>query len=227
MEYEIIGKPFPVVVCELKQGEKMLCDSGAMSWMDPVMEMGTTSNGGFGKVMGRMFSGETVFLNTYTAKADGKIAFVSSFPGDIKQYDIAPGKELIIQKSAFLACEENVVTQLHFNKKAKTGLFGGEGFIMNKLSGEGKVFVEIDGSTVEYELAEGQELIVNTGNVAVMDATCTMTTQTVSGLKNKFFGGEGWFNTIVTGPGKVLLQTMPVSSVAATLAGYLPNNDGR
>ena len=187
MEYEIKGVPLPVVICYLKKGDVMLSDSGAMAWMDPCMEMGTTSNGGIGKAFGRMFSGETMFLNSYTANADGKIAFSSSFPGEIRKYDIEPGKEIVIQKSSYLASEPTVERTIFFNKKAMTGIFGGEGFIMNKLSGKGTVFVEIDGATVEYDLAPGQKIVVDTGYVAVMDATCTMTTQSVPGLKNKMF----------------------------------------
>lgn len=222
MEFEILGTPLPVVVCHLKKGEVMVSDSGAMAWMDPCMEMATTSNGGLGKAFGRMFSGETMFLNTYTANADGKIAFASSFPGEIRKYDIAPGKEIIVQKSAFLASEPGVERTVFFNKKAMTGIFGGEGFIMNKLSGQGSVFVEIDGATVEYDLAPGEQIIVDTGYVAVMDATCQMTTQSVQGLKNKMLGGEGFFNTVVTGPGRVVLQTMPISSIASSLAPFFP-----
>lgn len=221
MEYEIIGGSLPVVVCHLKRGETLLSDAGGMSWMDPCMEMETTSNGGFGKALGRMFSGETLFLNRYTAKADGKIAFASSFPGEIRKYDIAPGKEIVVQKSAFLASEPTVERNVFFNKKAMTGIFGGEGFIMNKYSGHGTMFVEIDGAAIEYELAPGQQLIVSTGHVVVMDATCTMSTQSVSGMKNKLLGGEGFFNTVITGPGKVVLQTMPITSVAAAIQPYI------
>ncbi len=221
MEYEIVGTPLPAVICHLKKGDMMLSDSGAMAWMDPCMEMGTTSNGGIGKAFGRMFSGETMFLNTYTANGDGKIAFASSFPGEIRKYDIEPGKEIVVQKSAFLASEPTVERTTFFNKKAMTGIFGGEGFIMSKLSGKGTVFVEIDGATVEYDLAPGQQIVVDTGYVAVMDATCTMTTQSVKGLKNKMLGGEGFFNTVITGPGRVVLQTMPISAIAGTLAGMI------
>ena len=187
------------------------------------MVMETTSNGGFGKAFGRMLSGETMFLNKYTAKANGKIAFASSFPGEVRCYEIEPGKEIIVQKSAFLASTPNVERTVFFNKKAMTGIFGGEGFIMNKLSGRGTVFVEIDGSTVEYDLAANQQLIVDTGYVAVMDATCKMETQSVAGIKNKMLGGEGFFNTIVTGPGHVVIQTMPISAIASSLAKFFPS----
>lgn len=223
MEFEIKGAPFPVVLCHLNKGEVMLSDSGAMAWMDPCMEMSTTSHGGMGKAFGRMFSGETMFLNAYTANANGKIAFASSFPGEIRKYDIEQGKEIVVQKSAFLASQPTVERTVFFNKKAMTGIFGGEGFIMNKLSGHGTVFIEIDGSTVEYDLAPGQQIIVDTGYVAVMDATCTMATQSVPGIKNKFLGGEGFFNTIVTGPGHVVIQTMPISAIAASLSQFFPS----
>ncbi|MEG0276511.1 MAG: TIGR00266 family protein [Coprobacillus sp.] len=223
MEYEIKGAPFPVVLCYLNKGEVMLSDSGAMAWMDPCMEMSTTSNGGIGKAFGRMFSGETMFLNAYTANANGKIAFASSFPGEIRTYNIEPGKEIVVQKSAFLASQPTVERTIFFNKKAMTGIFGGEGFVMNKLSGHGTVFIEIDGSTVEYDLAPGQQIIVDTGYVSVMDATCTMATQSVPGIKNKFLGGEGFFNTIVTGPGHVVIQTMPISAIAASLSQFFPS----
>lgn len=223
MRYEIVGSPFPVVICYLESGESVLSDSGSMAFMDPCMVMDTTSNGGFGKAFGRMLSGETMFLNKYTAKANGKIAFASSFPGEVRCYEIEPGKEIVVQKSAFLASTPNVERSVFFNKKAMTGIFGGEGFIMNKLSGQGTVFVEIDGSTVEYDLAPDQQLIVDTGYVAVMDATCRMETQSVSGIKNKMLGGEGFFNTVVTGPGHVVIQTMPISAIAGSLARFFPS----
>lgn len=219
MKYEIIGDTLPVVICHLNRGEKMITDSGAMSWMDPCIKM-ETSGGGAGAVFGRMFSGETLFRNIYTASDDGLIAFASSFPGNILALDIEPGKEVIIQKSAFLASEEGVNTSVFFNKKASSGFFGGEGFILTKLSGRGKCFVEIDGSTVEYNLLPGQQMIIDTGYLALMDATCKMEIQSVSGLKNKFLGGEGFFNTVVTGPGRIVVQTMPISAVAAVLSPY-------
>jgi len=223
MEFEIKGTPFPVVVCYLNKGESMLSDSGAMAWMDPCMEMDTTSNGGIGKAFGRMFSGETMFLNRYKALENGKIAFASSFPGEIRHIDVGPGKEIVVQKSSFLASEEGVERTTFFAKKFSAGIFGGEGFIMSKFSGHGSLFVEIDGSLAEYELAPGQQIVVDSGYLAMMDATCQMEVKTVSGLKNKMFGGEGLFNTVITGPGKVYLQTMPISAIAGSIMGFLPS----
>lgn len=223
MRYEIKGDTLPVVVCYLENGERMITERGSMSWMSPNMKMETTSNGGIGKAFGRMFSGEALFQNRYTATGgNGMIAFASSFPGQIVARQIASGQELIVQKSGFLASEEGVDLSIFFQKKFGAGLFGGEGFIMQRLSGNGIAFLEFDGHVVEYELRPGQQIVVDTGYLAAMDATCSMEIQTVPGLKNMVFGGEGVFNTVVTGPGHVWLQTMPISSVAGELLRYMP-----
>ncbi len=193
--------------------------------MSPNMEMKTTSNGGFGKAMGRMFAGEAIFQNVYTAVGGpGMIAFASSFPGSIRCYDVTPQEPLIVQKTGFLASEVGVELSVHFKKRLGAGFFGGEGFIMQKVSGNGKVFVEINGHAVEYNLREGQSIIVDTGNLAVMSASCTMDIVPVRGAKNVLFGGEGLFNTIVTGPGRVVLQTMPISVLAAAVAPHVTTN---
>lgn len=222
MRYEIKGEPMPVVICEVDDGETLISEAGAMSWMTPNMEMQTTG-GGVGKVFGRMFSGESLFQNRYTAKGGpGMIAFSSSFPGAIRAIQITPDRPLIVQKSGFLASEAGVELSVFFQKKIAAGFFGGEGFIMQKLSGHGTAFIEIDGSTVEYNLAPGQQMIVDTGYLAMMDATCTMDVKTVSGVKNVLFGGESLFNTVVTGPGRIILQTMPVSGFAGAISKVLP-----
>ena len=224
MQYEIKGEPLPVVICHLEAGESMNCESGSMSWMSPNMDMKTSSGGGVGKMFGKMLSGENLFTNTYTAKGgEGMIAFASSFPGSIRAVEIGPGRSVVVQKGGFLASEQGVELSVFFQKKAMGGFFGGEGFIMQKLSGNGIAFIEIDGSVVEYDLAAGEQLIIDTGYVAMMDATCTMDVQSVKGLKNKFLGGEGLFNTIVTGPGKVWLQTMPAANFASVLASMIPS----
>ena len=225
MKYQILGDTLPVVVCELENGEKMITEGGGMSWMSPNMKMETTTNGGIGKAFGRMFSGEKIFQNIYTAQGNGMIAFASSFPGSIKAFDIAPGQEMIFQKSAFLAGESGVEMSVFFNKKLGAGLFGGEGFIMQRISGYGTVFAEFDGHVVEYELQPGQKIIVDTGYIAAMSATCSMDIQAVPGMKNMLFGGEGIFNTVVTGPGHIWLQTMPISNVAGALRPYIPTGN--
>ena len=226
MKYEIKVETLPVVICQLEAGEKMLTEGGGMSWMSSNMKMETTSNGGVGKALGRMFAGEKLFQNIYTAQGGpGMIAFASSFPGSIRAFEISPGNELICQKSVFLAGEIGIDLSVFFNKKIGSGLFGGEGFVMQKLSGNGIVFGEFDGHVIEYSLKAGQQLIVDTGHLAAMSATCNMEIQTVPGMKNKFLGGEGLFNTVITGPGHVWLQTMPLSNVAGVLRPYFPSGN--
>ena len=226
MKYEIKGEPMPVVICQLQSGETLNCEAGSMSWMTPNMQM-ETSGGGAGKMFGRMFSGESMFQNKYTAQGgDGTIAFASSFPGSIRAVEIDPSHPVVIQKRGYLASETGVELSVFFQKKGMAGLFGGEGFIMQKLSGHGVAFLEFDGSTVEYDLSAGQRLIVNTGNVAMIDATCSIDVQQVKGVKNVLFGGEGLFNTVITGPGRVILQTMPLSGFVSNIARMLPAKNG-
>lgn len=226
MKYQIVGDTLPAVICQLEPGEKMITEGGGMSWMSPNMLMETTSNGGIGKMFGRMFSGEKMFQNVYTAQdGEGMIAFASCFPGSIRAFEIAPGQEMILQKSAFLAGEVGIEMSIFFNKKLGTGFFGGEGFIMQRISGQGTVFAEFDGHVVEYELAPGQQIVVDTGHLAAMTASCQMDIRSVPGVKNMLFGGEGIFNTIITGPGRVWLQTMPISNVAGVLRPYMPSGD--
>ena len=215
----------PVVICELDPGESIISEAGAMSWMSPNMQMETVG-GGVGKAFGRMFSGESLFQNRYTAMGgSGTIAFASSFPGAIRAIEIDPSHPIVVQKRGFLAADPSVELSVFFRKKVASGLFGGEGFIMQKISGHGIAFVEIDGSTVEYDLAPGEKLISSTGQVAIMDATCSMDIQTVKGVKNVLFGGEGLFNTVITGPGHVVMQTMPLSNFAGAIASMMPSKN--
>ncbi len=221
MNFTIEGEPLPVVICNLENGETMITEKGAMSWMSPNMKM-ETKGGGFGKMIGRAFSGEAMFQNLYTAQnGPGMIAFASSFPGSIRPFQIGPGMEIIAQKSAFLASTSGVQLSVHFQKKLGGGFFGGEGFIMQKLSGNGTAFLEFDGHVKEYELAPGQQLIIDTGYLAAMTGSCQMDVQTVPGLKNAIFGGEGLFNTVVTGPGRVWIQTMPINQMAGVIAPHI------
>ena len=224
MQYEIVGGAFPVVVCHLAQGEQMKTESGSMVWMDPCMEMSTTG-GGIGKMFGKAISGESMFQNIYTARANGMIAFGSSFPGTIKELRIAPGADIIVQKKAFLASEMGVELSVFFNQKLSGGLFGGEGFIMQRLAGAGTAFIEVDGGFVEYQLAPRQQLIVDTGNVLGFTGGVNLEIQRVKGAKNIVFGGEGLFNTVLTGPGVVWLQTMPLVGLAAAIAPYIPSGN--
>lgn len=222
MQYEVKGAPFPVVVCNLAPGESVRCQKGAMCWMSPNMEMATTT-GGLGKMFGKALTGESLTENQYTAQGGpGMIAFGSGVPGNILAIDVTGGRTIVAQKRSFLASEMGVNVETHFQKKGAAGFFGGEGFIMQKFSGQGNVFLEVDGSTIEYQLQPGQTIIVDTGSLAAMDASVNMDIQMIKGLGNMLGGGEGLFNTVLTGPGRVWLQTMPVSSLAGALIPYLP-----
>ena len=222
MRYEIKGSPLPVVECTLEAGESIICEGGSMSWMSANMQM-ETSGGGIGKMFSKAISGEKLFHNKYTATgSSGIIAFASSFPGNILAVEIAPGKEIVCQKSAFLAATPGVDVSIFFQKKLGSGFFGGEGFIMQKISGQGIVFLEIDGYVETKELAPGEQIVIDTGYLAMMSATCSMDVQMVKGVKNVFLGGEGLFNTVVTGPGTISLQTMPAYQVENSIRPYIP-----
>lgn len=225
MRYEIKGGMMPVVEIILDAGESMVCERGSMVWMSPNMQM-ETRGGGVGKMIGRAFSGEAMFQNIYTAQGGpGMITFGSSFVGNIMAIELRPGQEIICQKSAFLASTAGVTLEIAFQKRASAGFFGGEGFIMQRIKGQGIVFLEIDGSAVDYMLAPGQQMVIDTGYLAMMDGTCTITAETVKGgAKNMLFGGEGFFNTVVTGPGRITLQTMPKSQLASEIASMIPRS---
>ena len=225
MDYEIKGGSFPIVECTLKKGEKMISESGAMCYMDHNIKMEATSNGGFGKVVGRLFTNERLFQNVYTAEENGaKISFGTCVPGSIVAVELDGTNSLVCQKSAFLASYGDVELSTFFNKKIGVGLFGGEGFIMQKIVGKGIVFLEIDGSIVNFELKAGEQKIISTGHLVCMDETCSIDIETVGGLKNMFLGGEGLFHTIVTGPGNVVLQTMPLSKFVECIKPYMPSS---
>ena len=221
MQYELKGGAFPVVVCRLNSGESMITEKGSMVWMTPNMEMTTTGGGGIGKMFSKALTSESMFQNIYTARGEGMITFGSSFPGQILPMEVTPGKSFILQKSAFLASEAGVQLSMHVNQKLGAGFFGGEGFIMQKLTGNGIAFAEVDGELVEYTLAPGEQMVVDTGYVMGFELSVSMDIQQVKGLKNMVLGGEGLFNTVLTGPGKIWLQTMPISGVAAAIQPFL------
>lgn len=222
MKYEIQGKPCPAAICTLEAGESVICQKGAMSWMTPNMSM-QTKGGGIGKMFSRAISGESMFQNIYTAQGgQGQIAFASSVPGEIMPVELSPNKTIIAQKSAFLASSESVSYELFFQKKLGAGFFGGEGFIMQKFSGNGILLLEIDGSLITYDLEQGQSMLLDTGHLAAMEATCSMDIETVKGVGNALLGGEGFFNTKVTGPGRIWIQTMPIYTLAAAISRFIP-----
>ncbi len=225
MNYQIIGGDFPCVICDLNAEESMITEKGAMVWMTPNMEM-ETRGASIGTAFGRMFTGESIFQNVYTSrKYPGMIAFGSSFPGSIKAVTLQMGQSIVAQKRAFLASTPNVTLSTFFQKKGMSGFFSGEGFVMQQITGPGTVFLEIDGSECTYTLGKGEQLVVDTGNVAMIDSTCSIDVVSVKGIKNKLLGGEGFFNTVITGPGRVVLQTMPLSTMAAAVASCMPSRN--
>ena len=221
MKYEIKNQPYTVLTLKMEQGEQIKCQSGAMAWMTPGIEM-QTQTGGLGGMFKKALVGESLALNNYIANQAGELTLAKKVPGDIMMLDISK-TPIIAQKTAFLAATPNVNLDIYLQHRVGTGFFGGEGFIMQKLSGNGYAWLEIDGSVQERELAAGEKLIVDSGYVAAMEATCSMEIQTIKGFTNILLGGEGLFNTVVTGPGKVWLQTMPVTALAMNLYAYMPH----
>ncbi len=223
MKYQIKHEPFTVLVCQMEAGESLKCQSGAMAWMTPGIAMETKA-GGLGGAFKKALMGESLFLNTYTASQAGEIAFAKKVPGPIKAFNIGEAP-IIAQKGSFLAATPNVQMDIYLQKKIGAGFFGGEGFIMQKLSGAGYAFLEFDGEVEVKELAAGEKLVVDSGYIAAMDVTCSMDIQVIKGFANVIGGGEGLFNTVVTGPGRVWLQTMPLATLAGAIAAYIPSGN--
>ncbi|MDD4508548.1 MAG: TIGR00266 family protein [Eubacteriaceae bacterium] len=227
MKYKIIGETLPAVVLEMQQGEQVFTESGGMSWMDPCFKMETSTRGGAMKALKRSFSGNSLFLTTYSCGGpSGKIAFAASFPGNIRAIKLEAGQSIICAKTAFLAAEHSVDFSIYFKKSFKTGIFGGAGFVLQKLTGPGIVFLELSGSTVEYTLEPGQVMNVDQGHVALFQESVHFDVTQVKGAKNVLFSGEGLFFATLTGPGRVVLQTMPISKLAEALSPYLAVNNG-
>ena len=227
MEYEITGGAFPIVICKLQNGETMKDETGAMAFMTSGIKMDTNTGGGILKGLGRALSGDTIFLNFFTAQEDNqKIGFASCTPGKVIPVRLNGSNSIIGQKNAFLAAEDGVEVEMFFRKKLGTGIFGGEGFILQKFTGNGMLFLEIDGEVVEHDLQPGEKLLVNQGHIAAMEETVDFDIERVKGAKNMLLGGEGLFFTRLTGPGKVWIQTMPISKLAEAIIPFMPvNND--
>lgn len=227
MKYEIKGGSMPVAICKLQSGERIISESGAMGWMSDNIDMDTNLKGGLFGGIGRALSGDSIFLNIFTCgRGEGEIAFPCAVPGKIIAKNLYEGQVLICQKGAFLASESSVDFRIHIKKRLSAGFFGGEGFILQRITGPGLVFLEFDGYVEEVDLAPGEKLKVDTGHVAAFDSTVLFDIEMVKGVKNVLFGGEGLFLTTLTGPGRVYLQTMPMSNLAARLSYYMPSRQG-
>lgn len=224
MQYRIAGDSLPTVIIQLQAGETLISEAGGRTWSRGRI-LTETKGGSMGKALGRLFSGESLFLSYYTAQGPAEIAFASSFPGRIVARELRAGESVICQKSAFLCATGGVTLSAHIQKRAGAGFFGGEGFIMQRVTGPGLAFFEFDGYCPEYTLEAGEEIVCDTGVLAMMDASCTMDIRMVKGAKNIFLGGEGLVDTVVTGPGKVYLQTMSIPKLAQLIIPYIPSKD--
>lgn len=228
ISYRIDGTTLQVVTIELEPGEIVYSESGGMSWMTGNVEMSTHSGGGLGKMLKRAISGESLFITDFFVNSGrGIVAFASEFPGKIIPFELSAGESIIVQKDAFMCAEKSVDIDMHFRKRLGTGLFGGEGFVMQRISGPGLAFIEVDGEVVEYELQAGQQLKVDTGHLAAMEATVDFDVTMLKGFRNILLGGEGLFLASVRGPGKVWLQTMPMSKLARKVAQFMPSAGGK
>ena len=223
MNYEIKGNVVPAVEVSLSRGESVFTQSGGMFYQTEGIKMDTNTRGGLFKGIGRMFAGESMFMATYTATQDAKVAFASTVPGSIIPVDVSEGR-FTIQKGAFLAAESSIELRTTFNKKLGSGLFGGEGFILQELSGRGIAFLEVDGDAIEMNLAPGEVLKVDTGNLVGFEDSVRYEVESVKGLGNILFGGEGLFLTKLTGPGKVILQTMNMNEFVLRIGSYMPKS---
>ncbi len=227
MEYKIIGQTVPVVEMTLNSGESVYTQSGGMAYQTEGIEMKTNARGGIMKSIGRMFAGESMFMANYTALKDGaKIAFASTVPGSVMSIDLSKMPSgLILQKGAFLCAEQNIEISVAFTKRISAGIFGGEGFVLQKATGNGRIFLEVDGDSITKELAPGEILKVDTGNVVAFEPSVSYEIETIKGLKNIFLGGEGLFLTKLVGPGKVVIQSQNIQDFAGRLIPYLPSSN--
>lgn len=224
MRYAITGTVLQCLEIQLDQGESMYTESGGMAWMSDGIDMDTSTKGGLMAGLGRALAGESLFMTTYTSRIpNALIVFTPEAPGKVVPLQLAPNQVIIAQKDAFMCAQESVKLEMHFRKKLGAGLFGGEGFILQKLTGPGMAFLEIPGEVKEYQLAQGQTLKIDPGHIAAFEPTVNYDITMVKGLKNVFFAGEGLFLAQLTGPGKVWLQTMPISNLAQKIFNYLPS----
>ncbi|MCB0046441.1 MAG: TIGR00266 family protein [Caldilineaceae bacterium] len=227
LQYEIQGTTLPVVTIQLQPGERIYSSAGGMSWMSDPVIMDTNTGGGLGRMVRRAFSGESLFIVDYfTRDQVGEVAFAAEFPGKIVDVELPEGRSVIVQKDAFMCAEKSVDLDIHFRRSLGTGLFGGEGFILQRLTGPGRVFVNFDGEIVQKTLGPGERLRVDTGHVAMFEPTVNFNVEMMRGFKNILLGGEGLFLATLTGPGRVWLQTMPMAKLALRIAQYIPRPGG-
>ena len=227
MQYKIQGDPFPTLEITLKKGESIFSEAGALAWMSEGLNMSTNTRGGLMKGLGRALAGESLFMTTYESQSDNAwVTFTIGAPGRIKEFTLEANQSLICQKDTFLCAQQGVSVEMHFRKQLGAGLFGGEGFILQKVTGPGTVFLEIPGDLLERTLSAGEKILIDPGHIAFFEAGIKYDISMVKGIKNVLFAGEGLFLATLTGPGRIWLETLPLSNLAAKLKKYLPTKSG-
>ena len=227
MQYKIQGDVFPTLEISLKKGESIFTEAGAMAWMSEGLNMSSNTRGGLMKGLGRALAGESLFMTTYESQSDNAwVVFTVGAPGRIMELNLDAGQSLICQKDTFLCAEQGVSVEMHFRKQLGTGMFGGEGFILQKITGPGTLFLEIPGALQERSLASGEKILIDPGHIAFFEPSVKYDISMVKGLKNVLFAGEGLFLATLTGPGKIWLETLPLSNLAAKLKKYIPTKSG-
>ena len=224
MQYQISGTVMQTVAIDLLPGETVYSQTNCMCWMNDQIEMNTNTGGGFLAALGRTFAGGSLFITDFTARGNGHVAFAPRFPGTIMPVNLAAGEAVICRKQTFLCAEKSVSLEIAWQQRIGAGFFGGEGFILQKVSGPGTAFLDLSGEVVERDLAPGERLLVHAGHVGAIDPSVQFDIQRVPGFKNLLFGGEGLFLAALTGPGHVVLQSMPILNLAEEIAHYLPTN---
>jgi uncharacterized protein (TIGR00266 family) len=228
MKWELQGTVMPILNAELQQGETVYSESGRLIYMTDNIRMETKARGGLWASVKRKFAGESFFLVDFTSESGkGIVSFGTEFPGKIIPLKLSKGEEIIAQKDAFLCSENSVEFDATFTEKLGAGLLGGEGLILIKVRGPGQVFFNVGGEVTMIELSKGQKIRVDTGNLAMFDVTVDYSVERVKGIKNMIWGGEGLFLATCTGPGRVWVQSLPVSELAGKLAEYLPGQGGQ
>jgi uncharacterized protein (TIGR00266 family) len=223
MQYTISGTIMQTVAIDLLPGETVYSQTNSMCWMTDTIAMNTHTGGGFFAGLSRSLGGGSFFITEFTAQAPGHVAFAPRFPGTIMPIPLGPGQSVVCRKETFLVAEKTVTLEIAWQQRLGAGFFGGEGFILQRVTGPGMVFLDLSGEVVERDLAAGERLLVHAGHVGVLDPTVSFDIQMVSGFRNILFGGEGLFLATLTGPGHIALQSMPILNLAEEIARHLPN----
>jgi uncharacterized protein (TIGR00266 family) len=222
MQYRLSGSVMQTLEIDLAPGETVYSQTNCMCWMNDHIEMNTHTGGGLFAGLKRTLGGGSFFITEFTARGQGHVAFAPRFPGTVMPIPLREGQSVICRKETFLCAEKSVTLELAWQQRFGAGVFGGEGFILQKVTGPGVVWLDLSGEVVERDLAPGERLLVNAGHVGVIDPGVNFDIQMVKGFRNILFGGEGLFLATLTGPGHIALQSMPIMNLAEEIGRYLP-----